>query len=96
MPTFDTAQRDSRGIEIPGSNVGRHTVQSVISALEWERNRKAHLYRDVQEAQRNLRSDSRIKRIEAAAKHNEPARNRLAHAKRSVGTSAGRCLLVKE
>ena len=75
--------------EIPGSQVGRSTIQQAISALENVRLREQHLYLDDPDAQKPLRSDFRIQTAEKLAKENEPKRIQNAQALKAAGTSAG-------
>ncbi|KAJ7601852.1 hypothetical protein DFH06DRAFT_1399914 [Mycena polygramma] len=70
------------------STCGQEHAKQVISALEHFRFNSQHLYRDVPEAQVSLRSDSRIKTLEAAFAHNEPERVKKAHALKASGTRA--------
>ncbi|KAJ7672470.1 hypothetical protein DFH06DRAFT_1124362 [Mycena polygramma] len=70
------------------STCGQEHAKQVISALEHFRFNSQHLYRDIPEAQVNLRSDSRIKTLEAAFAHNEPERVKKAHSLKAAGTRA--------
>lgn len=84
------------GIEMLGTTVGHSTIQSIINALQWERNRNAHLYPNDPEAKIGLRSDDRIKKIEAASKHNKPFRTLLSQTRKAAGTSEGRCFVLMQ
>ncbi|KAJ7885959.1 hypothetical protein B0H14DRAFT_3431588 [Mycena olivaceomarginata] len=70
------------------STCGREHAKQVVSALEHYRFDTQHLYREIPEAQVNLRSDSRIKTLEAVFAHNEPERIKKAHSLKAVGTRA--------
>ncbi|KAJ7785102.1 hypothetical protein DFH07DRAFT_934959 [Mycena maculata] len=70
------------------STCGHEHAKQVVSALEYHRFNNQHLYRDNPDAQVNLRSDSRIKTMEAAFAENEPERIKKAHALKAVGTRA--------
>lgn len=61
----------------------------MISALEHWRYNNAHLFRDIPDTQRTLRSDNRIKTIESAKKHDEPKRVESSQALKAAGTSSG-------
>jgi hypothetical protein len=74
---------------IRNSNVGREAISQVISALEHWRFNHAHLYRGIADAQTPLRSDSRVRTIEAAKKHDEPKRVESSQALKAAGTSSG-------
>ncbi|KAJ7826413.1 hypothetical protein B0H13DRAFT_1918195 [Mycena leptocephala] len=64
-------------------------AKQVVSALEHYRFDAQHLYRNIPDAQVNLRTDSRIKALESAFAHNEPERIKKAHALKAAGTRAG-------
>ncbi|KAF7369757.1 hypothetical protein MVEN_00307500 [Mycena venus] len=70
------------------STCGREHGRQVVSALEHYRFDSQHLHRHIPEAQVTLRSDSRIKTLEAAFAHNEPERTKKAHALKAAGTRA--------
>ncbi|KAJ7036873.1 hypothetical protein C8F04DRAFT_1335282 [Mycena alexandri] len=70
------------------SSCGHEHAKQVVSALEQYRSNYAHNYRHIPEAQVNLRSDSRIRSMEASFKANEPERIKKAHALKAVGTRA--------
>ncbi|KAJ7016468.1 hypothetical protein C8F04DRAFT_1343120 [Mycena alexandri] len=70
------------------STCGHEHAKQVVSALEQYRSNYAHEYRHIPEAQVNLRSDSRIRSMEASFKANEPERIKKAHALKAVGTRA--------
>jgi hypothetical protein len=74
---------------IPNSNVGKEAISQTISALEHWRCHHAHCYRDIPEAQTPLRSDCRVKTIEAAKKHDEPKRIESSQALKATGSSSG-------
>jgi hypothetical protein len=57
---------------IPNLNVGKEAISQAISALEHWCFNHAHMYRDIPDAQTPLRSDSRVRTIETAKKHDEP------------------------
>ncbi|KAJ7185140.1 hypothetical protein GGX14DRAFT_409316 [Mycena pura] len=70
------------------STCGHQHAKQVVSALEHYRLINQHKYRDVPEAQMNLRSDSRIKAMEKAFEASEPERVKKAHSLKAVGTCA--------
>ncbi|KAJ7720569.1 hypothetical protein DFH07DRAFT_784342 [Mycena maculata] len=70
------------------STCGHEHAKQVVSSLEYHRFNNQHLYRDNPNAQVILRSDSRIKTMEAAFAENEPERIKKAHALKAVGTRA--------
>ncbi|KAJ7025973.1 hypothetical protein C8F04DRAFT_1191008 [Mycena alexandri] len=70
------------------STCGHEHAKQVVSALEQYRSNYAHEYRHIPEAQVTLRSDSRIRSMEASFKANEPERIKKAHALKAVGTRA--------
>ncbi|KAJ7774075.1 hypothetical protein B0H16DRAFT_1450877 [Mycena metata] len=70
------------------STCGHDHAKQVVSALEQYRSNHAHDYRHIPEAQIPLRSDARIKMLEASFKANEPERIKKAHALKAVGTRA--------
>jgi hypothetical protein len=74
------------------STCGHEHAKQVVSALEHYRFNSQHLYRDIPEALVNLRTDSRIKTLEAAFAHNEPERIKKAHTLKAAGTRAGKYL----
>ncbi|KAF7324058.1 hypothetical protein MKEN_00628200 [Mycena kentingensis (nom. inval.)] len=67
---------------------GVQHIKQVISALEWHRVQKQHLYPDFPEARIPLRTDVCIKTIESAASHNEVQRIKNSHSLKAVGTHA--------
>lgn len=75
---------------VPGSTIGSSSVSQAISALERWRTDNHHLYKDNPEAQIGLRSDNRVRVIEAASKRNEPSRIESSQALKAAGTSSGR------
>lgn len=79
-----------RKCTIPNSNVGKEAISQVISALEHWRFHHAHLYQDIPDAQIPLRSDSRVRTIETAKKHDEPKRVESSQALKAAGTSSGK------
>lgn len=74
---------------IPGSVVGKSVIAQAISALESHRFQHQHLYKIVPDSQVGLRLDARIRRFEAAAKHNEPKRIESAQVLKAAGSSSG-------
>src|SRR6266702_6366050 len=71
---------------IPNSNVGKESISQTISALEHWRFNHAYCYRDVPDALVPLRSDSRVKTIETAKKHDEPKRIESLQALKATGS----------
>ncbi|KAJ7048605.1 hypothetical protein C8F01DRAFT_1266940 [Mycena amicta] len=70
------------------STCGVQHIKQVISALEYMRFEKQHLYPNIPEAHIALRTDRRIKSIEEAAAHNETQRVKKSHSLKAVGTHA--------
>ena len=64
-------------------------ISQKISALENWRLNHHHLYKGDPDAQIGLRLDNRIRRIESAAKHNEPKRITSSQVLKAAGTSSG-------
>ena len=74
---------------IAGSSVGGSHIAQVINALEdWRRNH-AHMHMGDQDAQIPLRTDVRIREIEASSKYNEPKRVDTSQVLKAAGSSAG-------
>jgi hypothetical protein len=90
-PSFMQCKRGSNDI-VPNSTVGQQVISQKISALENWRLNHHHLYKDDPEAQISLRLDNRIRRIESAAKHNEPKWTASSQALKAAGTSSGEWL----
>src|SRR5215471_6090010 len=55
-----------------------------------------HLYPGIPEARLSLRSDSRIRAFESAAKHNEPQRADKAHVLKAAGSSSGQRTFISD
>ncbi|KAF8515912.1 hypothetical protein JB92DRAFT_3114490 [Gautieria morchelliformis] len=81
-------KQGASGEFIPGTSVGRSVIQGAITALERERCRDAHLYRNVPEAAIPLRNDDRIRRVEASVKHREPERAAKSQTLKAAGSSS--------
>lgn len=69
--------------------MGVSTIKAVISALEYQRRKDAHLYPNDIEADKPLRKDDRIRKIEAAVKHNQPKKVAEAQSLKAAGSSLG-------
>ncbi len=77
--------------EVEGSALGRYAISQVISALEWRRKDRLHMYRKDADPdiRLSLRDDERIRQIELVVKHDEPKRIAKAQALKAAGSSAG-------
>ena len=76
---------------IPGSVVGLSVIKQTISALEYHRFQHEYLYKHIDDTQRVLRHDARIRGFESAAKHDEPKRVESAQVLKATGSSSGAC-----
>ncbi len=74
---------------IPNSNVGKESILQTISALKHWWFNHAYCYQDVPDALIPLRSDSWVKTIEMAKKHDEPKRIESSQALKAIGSSLG-------
>lgn len=82
-------RRHGSSEKIPGSVVGLSVIKQTITALEYHRSQHQHLYKHIPESQIGLRLDARIRRIESAAKHDEPKRVESAQVLKAAGSSSG-------
>jgi hypothetical protein len=90
-PLNSSKKQKSKGGKhtIPHSHVGKEAISQTISALEQWRLSNAYRYANDKYAQDPLRSDNRIRTIEAAMKHDEPKRVQSSQALKAAGTSSG-------
>ncbi|KAJ7269115.1 hypothetical protein C8J57DRAFT_1609308 [Mycena rebaudengoi] len=85
-----TREKKKRGTAatITGSSIGKSQIAQVISALESFRLNFQHEYKSSPEAQISLRTDTRIRQFESAAKHDEPKRAEKAQITKAAGSSS--------
>ncbi|KAJ7445605.1 hypothetical protein FB451DRAFT_1055529 [Mycena latifolia] len=86
-----TREKKKRGSNdtIAGSSIGKSQISQVISALESHRINFQHEHKSCPEAQIPLRTDTRIRQFESAAKHDEPKRAEKAQITKAAGSSSG-------